>query len=477
MSNIKKHLDKIILLFNQAGIKENFLVIYDVTCLLYLKSLEDFQVVGNYNFSYSDSIFEDHEDCRWSIFVCLNYQDMYVTYQNKILPFLYQLPNSMGLEMFSRSDRKRLTPESFFLVVSAINQMFMLELDGDSITKENIVIYDDIYETLLTCLFGHSYRAELAIPRHLRRLMCELLQIKCWDKVYDTSLGDGSLLIDAYHYMAVADAPQYHIGFDEDGFKCILPYNDTVTTNVLRSGLTLEGDGSDYVLTWLCLMNFYFHRINLNQPQFKEFVVTCKTKEPFYDKILSAFPTRQSFEKFNENIDKLGMGGVCVALVPTTLLYRTTKKTRKLRKRLLTQFTIDAVIALPIEEFLPASGISTAIVVFKYGASSNADKIWFCELYNDGYSNDRRRVKNSDKPLPLLVSSYLHHIEVSNQWFKSQNIPLVDVMDNEGSLLVAQYVDNADDRDLELDPQKLVRELGELQDKVKQGIDDLTMYL
>lgn len=178
MSNIKKHLDKIILLFNQAGIKENFLVIYDVTCLLYLKSLEDFQVVGNYNFSYSDSIFEDHEDCRWSIFVCLNYQNMYVTYQNKILPFLYQLPNSMGLEMFSRSDRKRLTPESFFLVVSAINQMFMLELDGDSITKENIVIYDDIYETLLTCLFGHSYRAELAIPRHLRRLMCELLQIK-----------------------------------------------------------------------------------------------------------------------------------------------------------------------------------------------------------------------------------------------------------------------------------------------------------
>ena len=50
-------------------------------------------------------------------------------------------------------------------------------------------------------------------------------------------------------------------------------------------------------------------------------------------------------------------------------------------------------------------------------------------------------------------------------------------MDNEGTLLVAQYVDNADDRDLELDPQKLVRELGELQDKVKQGIDDLTMYL
>ncbi len=56
MSNIKKHLDKIILLFNQAGIKENFLVIYDVTtCLLDSKSLEDFQVVGNYNFSYSDS--------------------------------------------------------------------------------------------------------------------------------------------------------------------------------------------------------------------------------------------------------------------------------------------------------------------------------------------------------------------------------------------------------------------------------------
>ena len=69
MSNIKKHLDKIILLFNQAGIKEDFLVIYDVTCLLYLKSLEDFQVVGNYKFSYSDSIFKDYEDCRWSIFV------------------------------------------------------------------------------------------------------------------------------------------------------------------------------------------------------------------------------------------------------------------------------------------------------------------------------------------------------------------------------------------------------------------------
>ena len=342
--------------------------------------------------------------------------------------------------------------------------------------KSNIIIYDDIYETLLSYLRESIGSIELATPKHIRRLMCALLQLKHWDKVYDTSMGVGSLLIAAYHTMVVANVPAYRIVKDADGFDCCPPYNDTLTTSIFRRNLILEGSNDNELFTWLCFMNFYFHRINLNQSQFQVFPTSNDYKINKYDRVLSVFPTKNSVSKLFDETDKLEPEGVCAMIVPISLLYKGGKMLIQ-RKRLVVDYCIKAVIALPKQVFAPIAKVNTAILLFENKPSSNSDSIWFCDLYNDGYSNDKRRVKTQDMPLPTLVDAYLSHSEMRNDCFCSKNIPLIDVLNNECSLLVAEYVDSVDDKEMDLDPKKIIKELVVLQDKLGKGIGDLTKFL
>lgn len=476
MSKIKKSLDKVFQLYRQAGINNTLDVIKDVTCLLYLKSLEDYEVVTNSGFLYEGSVLEEHAKYKWSYLLTLDNNELFDIYQNEIVSFIEVLPNLHVNRIFYNIEKTKLKPEAFFLVFSEINKIFLLNLDGNKVNKSNIIIYDDIYETLLSYLQESTRTIDLATPKHISRLMCELLQLKHWDKVYDTTMGVGNLLIAAYHTMVVADAPAYRIVKDADGFGCCPPNNDTLTTSFFRKNLVLEGKVDNEMFTWLCLMNFYFHRINLNQSQFRSFLSFNDFSIDKYDRVLSVCPTKNSVSNLYEEMGKLKFGGVCAMIVPMSLLYKGGKMLKQ-RKRLVADYSVKAVIALPKYEFVPIVKVNTAIVLFENKTASISDTIWFCDLYNDGYSNDKRRIKTQSMPLPNLVDAYLNHSEMHNDSFCCQNIPLSDVLDNECSLLVAEYVDSADDKEMDLDPKKLLKEMLVLQDKLGKGIGDLINFL
>ena len=132
---------------------------------------------------------------------------------------------------------------------------------------------------------------------------------------------------------------------------------------------------------------------------------------------------------------------------------------------------------MPDHEFAPQSAIRTAIIVISKRRTSTNHKIWFCDLKNDGYSNDMKHIKNIDTPLPNLVQSFLKKEEIRNDWFDSELVSLEEVLDNDASLLVAQYVDICDDIMGEIDLDLIVSHLDDLQYKIKGGIDELKRYL
>lgn len=479
MSNIKRYLDKVFQIYYQRGITNRLIVVRDVTYLLFLKSLEDYPdyYLDNLHFDYT--LFRYHENYKWSSILNINQDDVKEFFLNEILPFLQN-----NFKVFLNGDLNfadgidRLSSYDFYLVIGKISDIFIYGLDGNSINDSNISIYDEIYETLLEYLPNAPKSCAYA-PKHLRRLLCELIQVKASDRVLDTNMGCGSLLMEAYKSMVVSDLPPYRVDVDDDGLRCVRKYSENLETDYFRQTLALEGKEKDNTLKWLCLMNFYFHRIGLLQSQFSDFVKFNNLRDDMYDKILCIHPQNGYYENFATVQKHLKQGGKAAFILPQLFLYGNLKKIRRLRKTLMTQYVVEAVITLPEYEFYPFTRIASAIIVFSLPETNSIEvsNVWLCNLKNDGYSNDRKRSKTSDNPLPILLDAFRNRSGLDTEWFESKNIPLQDILSNEDSLFVDEYIDNIKEPEEYIDPLEIIGNLVQLGDKLKAGIEELKLCI
>lgn len=475
MSNIKRHLDKVFQIYYQCGITNRLIVIRDVTCLLFLKSLEDYPDSYLDYMHFDHALFGMHENYKWSSVWNMNQDDAKELFLNEILPFLQNNFKDFFYGNLNLADGiGRLTTNEFSMVIGKISDMFIYELDGNPINETNISIYDDIYETLLEYLPNAPKSCAYA-PKHLRRLLCELIQIKSTDKVYDTNMGCGSLLMEAYKSMVVSNLPPYRMDVDDDGLRCARKYSENLETDYFRQTLALEGNEKDGTLKWLCLMNFYFHRIGLMQSQFNDFIKFNNLRDDMYDKMLCIHPQNGYYENFTTVQKHLKQGGKAAFVLPQLFLYGDTHKIRRIRKTLLTQYVVEAVITLPEYEFYPFMHLASAIIIFSLPEPNNIEesKVWLCNLNNDGYSNDRKRSKTSDNPLPILLDAFQNLSELDTEWFECKNIPLQDILGNDNSLYVDEYIDNAKEPEEDVDPFEIIENLVLLGDKLKAGIKEL----
>lgn len=479
MSNVKKYLDIVFQIYYQRGITNRLIVIRDIACLLFLKSLEDYPDYYLDNLHFDHALFRYHENYKWSSILNMDQDATKELFFNEILPFFQNNFKDFLNGNLNLSDGiGRLSSNDFYLVIGKITDIFIYELDGNPINESNISIYDDIYESLLDYLPVAPMTCAYA-PKHLRRLLCELIQIKSADRVYDTNMGCGSLLMEAYKSMVVSNLPPNGMDVDDDGLRCARKYSENLEIDYFRQSLALEGSGNDSILKWLCLMNFYFHRIGLMQSQFTDFIKFNNLRDDMYDKMLCVHPQNGYYENFITVQKHLKQGGKAAFVLPQLFLYGDLKKIRRIRKTLLTQYVVEAVITLPEYEFYPFTRLASAIIVFSLHETDNLEKkdIWLCNLKNDGYSNDRKRSKTSDNPLPTLLDAFLIRSELDTEWFECKNIPLQEILGNDNSLFVDEYIDNTKEPEEDVDPLEVIGNLVQLGDKLKTGIEELKLYI
>lgn len=479
MELIKKHLDKIFDLFLQAGIKNRFDVAFQITCLIYLKSLEDIEQVRGNGYIYPDSVFDGHEQYKWSSLVRMEPEEGHAFYTSKILPFLDQLFLEIKIDTLSFSYPSIVSNQIFYLLLTSIDQMFYEVLKGEPMGKEKIRVYGEIYDCMINYLVESSAKTRMLFaPKYLRKLVCALAQLTGTDMIFDPAMGVGNLLMEANRDMLVKASPKYKQTEDEDGFPVLRNFAEAAISEKCNVGATLEGEEEDPILRFLCQMNFYFHFANVNQLQFYENPEDELLRTRYFHKILSVLPIdKHTFGIVDTAIERLCPEGVAVMVVPMSFLYNSNSRQQAIRKKILIEYKVEAVIALPEHEFEPQAAIYTAILVIRNMQSSMLDKIWFCDLKNDGYSNDKKRMKNADKPLPILVDSFLRRNENHNDWFDSKCVAVSEVLDNDASLLVAQYVDADDEPVEEMDLDVIIDHLDYFQGKIRDGIEELRRYL
>jgi type I restriction enzyme M protein len=414
------------------------------------------------------------------------------------------------------------------------------EIDGIQFAKLGTDVKGDIFEYLLTHLGQSSLNGQFRTPRQIRTMMVEMLDPDLGETVYDPACGTGGFLIDYVEYVLARysteprEIPIYGEEWLElkgktlDEMKREIPALQTYRKGageklpdwgVLES--SLYGVDVSRSLMRIAVMNLVLHGIRtahvkrgntlsemggLTEEDIRRKYKLILSNPPFAgvlpkESIRKDLPTNA---KKSELIflalmmESLAPGGRCAVVVPEGLLFGSTNAHTDLRRKLVEDFHLQAVISLPAGVFKPYAGVKTGVLVFqKPGnneAKSNGDKVWFYEVRNDGYDPDKiqggvRPETPEKNDIPDLLA----------QWgaFKGsgfKNAPGVEggqvlpagsyesrswwvtadaIKENDYNLAAGRYKPQIAEEAPDEDPAELIRETLELEKEIVDGLENL----
>lgn len=361
---------------------------------------------------------------RWSEFKRMQAEDMLQHVQGKVFPFLKDLNGAESNFTHHMKNAVFIIPKPALLVeaVKTIDEIFeVMEHDSKEKGQAFQDIQGDVYEMLLSEIATAGKNGQFRTPRHIIKLLADLVQPQLGHKIADPACGSGGFLLGAYQYIVTQlaiNAGTKELAPDEDGFiRTSVAAALTKKAQAILSA-SLWGYDIDSTMVRLGLMNLMMHGIDEPNIDYKDTLSKSYTQEAEYDIIMANPPFTGSIDKgdinenlqlsttksellFVENIYRLlKKGGTAGVVVPQGVLFGSGKAFKDLRKILVERCDLKAVITLPSGVFKPYAGVSTAILLFTkvWGAKEKVtqpatENVWFYEMAADGYSLDDRRTK------------------------------------------------------------------------------------
>lgn len=371
----------------------------------------------------------DKRTLRWSEFKRMHAEDMLQHVQSKVFPYLKDLNGAESNFTHHMKNAVFIIPKPALLVeaVKTIDEIFeIMEKDSKEKGQAFQDIQGDVYEMLLSEIASAGKNGQFRTPRHIIKMIADLVQPQLGHKIADPACGSGGFLLGAYQYIVTQLAlkglkkteVKKKFQPDEDGF---------IRTSV-AAGLTeksqailnesLYGYDIDSTMVRLGLMNLMMHGIDEPHIDYKDTLSKSFTEESEYDIVMANPPFTGSIDKgdinesltlsttktellFVENIFRLlKKGETAGVIVPQGVLFGNGGAFRDLRKTLLERCDLKAVITMPSGVFKPYAGVSTAVLLFTkvWGPKDKVTKpateqVWFYEMASDGYSLDDKRSK------------------------------------------------------------------------------------
>ena len=409
--------------------------------------------------------------------------------------------------------------------VKTIDQIFdVMEQDSAENGQAFQDIQGDVYEYLLSEIASAGKNGQFRTPRHIIKLIAELVQPQLGHRIADPACGTAGFLLGAYQYITTQLALNYgtdvaSLVADEDGFirtslaAALTPKNQKILDH------SLIGYDIDSTMVRLGLMNLMMHGIDDPQIDYQDTLSKGFNEESCYDIIMANPPFTGSIDKgdinenlqvattksellFVENIYRLlRKGGTAGVIIPQGVLFGSGKAFKDLRKILVERCQLKAVISIPSGVFKPYAGVSTAILLFTkvWDAKDEVikpatEQVWFYDMHSDGYTLDDKRSKlDGYGDLQDIVTQY-HQRDNNIQSERTQkyfSVPYQEIKDEGYDLSFNRYkeeifeeieyeaptvildklimaeVGNADENDLANIKSGIIKELLELKGMIK----------
>ncbi len=506
---IKSRIDKIWDAFWSGGISNPLEVIEQITYLLFLRRLDDLHTLEENKANrlkrpMSRRIFPEgldikkrsYDDLRWSRFKHFAAPEMFVVVNEHVFPFLRTLGGDDSTYAHHMKDAR------FTIPTPALLSKVVDLLDG--VPMEDRDTKGDLYEYMLGKIASAGQNGQFRTPRHIIRLMVELTAPSPGDVICDPASGTCGYLVAANEYLRehhpeiLRDAKlkehfhhQMFHGFDFDNTMLRIGSMNMLLHGVenpdvrYKDSLAEEHSGDEESYT-LVLANPPFAGSLDYENTAKDLQAIVKTKKT--ELLFLALFLRL-----------LKPGGRAAVIVPDGVLFGSSKAHKELRRLLVEEQKLDAVISLPGGVFKPYAGVSTAILLFTKTNSGGTDFVWFYDVDADGLSLDDKRAPllSEDKlgAVPAALLTAEEHTknnlpDVLSRW-RSRNttererprtaqsfcVPKVDIATQGYDLSLNRYKEVVHEEVEHRAPKDILANLAKLEAEIQQGMKKLEEML
>ncbi len=355
--------------------------------------------------------------------------------------------------------------------------LFLREMDkidqdsGDSI--------GDAYEYLLSTLGSQGGLGQFRTPRHIINMMVEILDPDKTDKILDPACGTAGFLISAYNYIKKKhidserlnseDVEKIHHNFY--GFDI-----EPNMTRIARVNLFLHG---------FKVPNIIEHDTLSSEDYWSDRYDVIIANPPFMTpkggitphKKFSISSSRAELLFVDYIASHLKPNGRAAVIVPDGVLFGSSTAHKALRKEIVENQNLIAVISMPSGVFKPYAGVSTAILVFSKSNNDKTDKVWFYDMKSDGYSLDDKRSPLKESDIPDILSRYKNLGGENDRKRTEQSffVPKEEIVENNYDLSINKYkeieyekVEYPPTSEIIADIEKLDKEIAENLAKLKK---------
>lgn len=453
---IKNRIDGIWDAFWTGGITNSITILEQMTYLFFMKMLDDAQLkkeatASVFGVEISDPVFGKdmwhnpdtdkdvpYETLRWNVFKNYEPTKMFNLVRNDVFPFIKNLNNS------SSSSYSKFMKDAVFMIQNPRTLLKVIEgIDGLDMNNRDAM--GDVYEYVLGKMAASGTNGQFRTPRHIIRMMVELMKPTLKDVICDPAMGSAGFIVESAKYVQEVYKQELLKKENTQHFKKSMFHGFDTDSTMLRIGAmnlmlhgaddpdisyqdSLSADNTDTDKYTLCLAN----------PPFAGSV----DKEIISKSLSAIAPTTKTELLFVALfIRMLQLGGRCASIVPDGVLFGNSKAHKAVRKELVDKHRLQAVISMPSGVFQPYSGVSTAILIFTKTNAGGTDKVWFYDMKADGYSLDQRRTEVAENDIPDVISRFHNLAAEETRTRKEQSflVPVEEIREKDYDLSMNKY--------------------------------------
>ena len=466
---IKNKIDKIWTDIWAGGLTNPLTVIEQLTYLIFIRSLDEkeieyekIEVLGG----KVDHIFPQStigQSMRWSHFKDKDAQVIFNTIQKYVFPAIKemeggQLPDfsedgsiiktvssgnsdAADATAFSKQMKDAIflipTPQVLQKIITGLEDLYTNDLEG-------LDMQGDLYEYMLSKLSTAGQNGQFRTPKHIREMMVEIIEPTPDDLICDPACGTAGFLVSSCEYIR----KKYENTMTEDQWERF-------------AGEAFTGFDTDPTMLRISAMNLMLHSITHPEIEYKDSVSKANNITGKFDVLLANPPFKGTIdaESIHGNLTNvvktkktellflalfirmLRTGGRCACIVPDGVLFGSSKAHKSIRKELIENHQLHAVISMPSGVFKPYAGVSTAVLVFTKTNAGGTDNVWFYDMKADGFSLDDKRSEIKENDIPDIIHRY-HNLDAEVSRERTEQsflVPKAEIIDNDYDLSINKY--------------------------------------
>lgn len=484
--DIKSKIDQIWNAFWSGGISNPLEVIEQMTYLLFIRRLDEIQRAAEKKAARTGQPLQkpvfsaEQAALRWSTFSLLGDPDkLYDVISQQVFPFIKNLGNGEDSTYSHHMKDARFTIPTPALLTKVVDLLGQVPME-DKDTK------GDVYEYMLGKIASAGQNGQFRTPRHIIKMMVELMQPQPGDTICDPACGTAGFLVAASEYLythhdaEIFANPESSQRFNHDTF-----YGFDFDSTMLRIGsmnMLLHGvenpriENRDSLSEGHAGIEGQFSLILANPPfagsldyescakDLQRIVKTKKTELLFLALFLRLLKT----------------GGRAAVIVPDGVLFGSSTAHKTLRQKIVEEQKLEAIISMPSGVFKPYAGVSTAIMIFTKTESGGTDHVWFYDMQADGFSLDDKRneldsSKHDNNNIPDIIARFKNLSAEAARKPTEQSflVEKAAIAANGYDLSINRYKEVVYEQVEYESPQKILADLKVLEAEIMQGMAEL----